>query len=124
MALKVGKYCQNMKVELQAQKCIGKTRRDRIRNCQIRNTLNQEPAIKRIETNALRWFGHINRMDKSRKPKQIWEAWVEGRSGRGRPRIDWHGYMDKIVNKKCKTFREAKQLTRDRAKYRKWITTG
>ena len=43
-------------------------------------TLNQEPAIKRIETNALRWFGHINTMDESRKPKQIWEARVEGSS--------------------------------------------
>ena len=46
---------------------------------------------------------------------------VEGSRGRGRPRIDWDGYMEKIVNKKGKTFREAKQLTRDRAKYRKWI---
>ena len=101
------------------RKCIGKTRRDK-----IRNTLNQEPAIKRIETNALRWFGHINRMDESRKPKQIWEARVEGSRGRGRPRIDWDGYMEKIANKKGKTTREAKQLTKDRSKYRKWITIG
>ena len=84
------------------RKCIGKTRRDRIRNCQIRNTLNQEPPIKRIETNVIRWFGHINRMDESRKPKQIWEARVEGIRGRGRPRIDWNRYMEKIVKKKGK----------------------
>ena len=44
-----------------------------------------------------------------------------GQGGRKQPRIDWDGYMEKIVNKKGKTFREAKQLTRDRAKYRKWI---
>ena len=93
------------------RKCIGKTRRDRIRNCQIRNTLNQEPAIKRIETNALRLFGHINRTDESRKPEHIWEARMKGRRGRVRLRIDWDGYMEKIVNKKGKTFREAKQLT-------------
>ena len=106
------------------RKCIGKTRRDRIRNCQIRNTLNQEPAIKRIETNVLRWFGHINRMDESRKPKQVWEARGEGSRGRGRPRIEWNNYVEKIVNKKGKTVREAKHLSSDRINYRKWITIG
>jgi hypothetical protein len=37
----------------------------------------------------LRWFGHLNRMDKERLTKQVWEARREGlgmKGPRGRPR--------------------------------------
>jgi len=70
------------------RKCMGKTSRERIRNSQIRGIQNQEPVTKMVDKRELRWFGHLIRMDSSKKPWQVWgtrvETWV-----RGRPRIEW-----------------------------------
>ena len=48
------------------RKCMGKTRRNRIRNGQIIGTLNQERVIKMVHRRELRWFGHILMMARSR----------------------------------------------------------
>jgi hypothetical protein len=53
------------------RKCLGKTRRYRIINTQIRGMVNEEPVTKTVERRELRWFGHLIRMDSNRKHKQI-----------------------------------------------------
>jgi len=70
------------------RKCMGKTSRERIRNSQIRGILNQEPVTKMVDKRHLRWFGHLIRMDSSKKPWQVRDTRVET-WGRGRPRIEW-----------------------------------
>lgn len=70
------------------RKCMEKTSRERIKNSQIRGTLNQEPFTKMVDKRELRWFGHIIRVDSSKKPWQVWDTRVET-WGRGRPRIEW-----------------------------------
>jgi hypothetical protein len=35
------------------------------------------------------WLGHVIRMDKTRPVKKIFEGKLEGRRGRGRPRLRW-----------------------------------
>jgi hypothetical protein len=52
-------------------KCMGKTRRDRIRNSQIRGILNQEPVTKMVDRRELRWFRHLIRINSNRKPRQV-----------------------------------------------------
>jgi hypothetical protein len=73
------------------RKCVGKARRDRIRNSHIRGLLNQEPVTTMVDRRELRWLGHLIGMHSSRKLSQVWERRVEGMQGRGRPRIDWKG---------------------------------
>jgi len=70
------------------RKCVGKARRDRIRNSQIRGLLNQEPVTTVVDRREMRWLGHLIGMDSSRKLRQVWERRVEGMQRRGRPRIE------------------------------------
>ena len=44
----------------------GVTRRDRIRNENIRKSLSVEPVLTIIERNQLRWYGHVLRMPDTR----------------------------------------------------------
>jgi hypothetical protein len=42
-----------------------------------------------IEIRRLEWLGHVIRMDETRSVKNIFEGKLEGRRGRGRPRLRW-----------------------------------
>jgi hypothetical protein len=42
-----------------------------------------------IKIRRLEWLGHVVRMDKTRSVKKIFEGKLEGRRGRGRPRLRW-----------------------------------
>jgi hypothetical protein len=42
-----------------------------------------------IKIRRLEWLGHVVRMDESRSVKKIFERKLEGRKGRGRPRLRW-----------------------------------
>ena len=82
------------------RKCKGKTSRERIRNIQIRGILNQEPVTKMVDKREQKWFGHLIRMDSIKKPRQVWDARVEGTWGRGRPRIEWEELVWKLTKKR------------------------
>jgi hypothetical protein len=60
-------------------KIVGKTKRDRVRSERIREQVGQESERRVLEERQLRWFGHVYRMERERKPNQFMEAWVEGR---------------------------------------------
>ena len=49
----------------------GVTRLDRIRNVKIREELQLESTAEFIERRQLSWWGHINRMKKSRQVRQV-----------------------------------------------------
>ena len=74
---------------------IGKTRRDRVRNEDVRKEIGVDKMNDRIERNRLRWFGHVKRMEEGRLPKRMMEMKFEGKRARGRPRTRW---MDSIKN--------------------------
>ena len=48
----------------------GVTLFNKVRNSEIRKSLNIEPLLLRIERSQLRWFGHVSRMPQERLPKQ------------------------------------------------------
>lgn len=64
----------------------GLTLRDRVRSSAIREGLNIEPLLLRIERSQLRWLGHLLRMPSNRLVQQIWNACPTGPRPRGRPR--------------------------------------
>lgn len=105
------------------RRTVGKTRRDRIRNEQIREEVKQKKTLSDIvEERQLKWYGHVQRMDEGRKVKQVQEMGVEGRVGRGRPRITWQNRIERIGEKRGKTLVEMKRMSRDRKSWRRWTT--
>ena len=42
-----------------------------------------------IKIRRIEWLGHVSRMNETRCVKKIFERKLEGRRGRGRPRLRW-----------------------------------
>jgi hypothetical protein len=52
-----------------ATEIVGKTKRDRVRSERIREQVGQESVRRVLEERQLKWFGHVYRMERERKPK-------------------------------------------------------
>ena len=98
---------------------VGKNRRDRIRNERIREVGQRKTIFNIIEERQLRWFSNVRRMGEDRKAKQAYEMRVEGRYGRGKPRITWEDGIQRIGQKHGRTLAKMK-LCEDRMEWRKW----
>ncbi|MGH2507006.1 MAG: reverse transcriptase domain-containing protein [Ktedonobacteraceae bacterium] len=77
----------------------GLTLRDRVRSSAIREGLNIEPLLLRIERSQLRWLGHLLRMPSNRLVQQIWNACPTGPRPRGRPRNRWRDQVLKTCER-------------------------
>jgi hypothetical protein len=42
-----------------------------------------------IETKQLQWYGHVQRMEERRLPKEFTKSLPPGRRNRGRPKLSW-----------------------------------
>jgi hypothetical protein len=98
---------------------IGKTRSDQIRNTTIRNQLKQESVKLLMEKRTLRWYGHAVKMDLERRLKLVLEATPE--RGRGRPRLQWEEYVERLACKRGRKLPEVKRMAQNRKEYRKWL---
>ena len=66
-----------------------------------------------IKIRRLEWLGHFIRMNETRSVKKIVEGKLEGRRGRGRPRLRWiDGVKDDLRKLGVKRWR-AKALNRE-----------
>uniref|UniRef100_A0A8D8LKZ5 Craniofacial development protein 2 n=2 Tax=Cacopsylla melanoneura TaxID=428564 RepID=A0A8D8LKZ5_9HEMI len=79
---------------------VGKTRRDRIRNENIRSMVGTEKLQNRIEKTRLRWYGHVKRMDDNRIAKKMLELKIEGVRSKGRPRMRYRDMISSDMNKR------------------------
>ena len=102
------------------RKTTGNTRRDRIRNQNIREELKVEPLIETIEKTTLRWYGHVVRMKEERLPRKMLEVRSLGTRGKGRPRIEWEEYVEGLCTARGKTKKDIKRLALERKEFRKW----
>ena len=64
-------------------------------------------------------FGHIERMERVRLVKNIYQAEVEGNRGRGRPRRRWMDGVKGCVSDRGLTTPEAKECVKDRREWRR-----
>jgi hypothetical protein len=71
------------------RKVVNKTRRDHVRNEEIRKTVGTIPIVKYIERQRLKWFGHLMRMKPSSPAARAYNMRIESPRGRGRPRRRW-----------------------------------
>lgn len=96
----------------------GVTKRDRIRNEEIRNRLGAEQLQRKIERHQLRWFGHLVRMNGTRRVKVLWEMGTDRRRTRGRARNSWNGEVAKALEKKGSNWTLARRVALDRNRWR------
>ncbi|PUZ75050.1 hypothetical protein GQ55_1G117000 [Panicum hallii var. hallii] len=93
----------------------GHTRRDRVRNEEIRDRVGVAPIEEKLIQHRLRWFGHVQR----RPPEAPVRSGVLKRGdnvkrGRGRLRLTW----DETVKRDLKEWNIAKELAMDRSAWR------
>jgi hypothetical protein len=88
----------------------GVTRKNRMRNDDIRKELGVKNILQYIEETQLRWFGHVKRMTDNRLPKQ-WLEWKPNTSRpRGRPRKRWMDNIKEAVEGRGSTLDEIERL--------------
>ena len=104
-------------------KCLrsmtGVSRLDRVRNevVRARTGVRRELAA-RVDTDVLRWFGHVERMDNEQPLKKVMNVKVDVRSARWMP---WFGWMDGVKrapNDRRMDVREASESARNRNEWR------
>ena len=71
-----------------------------------------------MDGNVLRWFGHVVRMDNERLTKRVWNAEVDGRNVRGRPRFGWMDGVKRALNNRGMNVIEANERARNRSEWR------
>jgi len=75
----------------------GVTRRDRIRNVDVREEVGMRlDVVKRIQGRRLRYFGHVVRMSNDRLPNIVLFGHVHGARRKGRPHKRWINNLDEV----------------------------
>ena len=90
----------------------GVTRRDKIRNTQIRQELNVLPLLEDIERNKLRWYGHVKRMGEEKKPRKYLEWRPQGKRPVGRPRKRWIEGVSSALERRGTSLAEVEESRR------------
>jgi hypothetical protein len=66
------------------------SRKDKIRNTIIKQKMNvTRSLLEDINTKQLKWYGHVQRMEEGRLPKQVMKWNPPGRRKRSRPKLTW-----------------------------------
>jgi hypothetical protein len=66
------------------------SRKDKIRNTVIKQKMNVEISLlDDIKTKQLQKYGHVQRMEDGRLPKEVMKWRPPGRRKRGRPKLTW-----------------------------------
>ena len=69
---------------------------DKVESADIRESLNIESLLLRLERSQLRWYGHVTRMSQERTAKKLLCSTPIGRRPRGRPRTRWRDYVEDL----------------------------
>ena len=74
----------------------GLTLLDKVKSADIREFLNIEALLLRLERSQLRWYVHVTRMSQERTAKKLLCSTPIGRRPRGRPRTRWRDYVEDL----------------------------
>jgi hypothetical protein len=112
-----GQHIQKMSVaEMRMLRWLcGHTRKDRIRNDDIRDKLGVASIQEKLVQHRLRWFGHIQRMPPEASVRSgILSRPENTRRGRGRPRLTWEEAIKRDLNE----WNIPKELALDRSAWK------
>ena len=103
----------------------GVTRRDRVRNEEVRERVGVDIALAdRVEERVLSWFGHVERMSGERMTKRVYGSSVGGVRGRGRPPKGWLSGVRDAVEKRGMTVENARMVCQNRNEWRAIVYGG
>ena len=71
----------------------GLTLLDKVKSADIRESLNIESLLLRLERSQLRWYGHVTQMTQNRTAKQLLYSTPSSRRPLGRPRTRGRDYV-------------------------------
>ena len=86
----------------------------RITNEELRSRMGLECISEVIRRGRLRWYGHVERMDKDSWVSKVRSVNVEGSVGRGRPKKTW----DEVVQADLRAKGLSREVAHDRAAWR------
>jgi hypothetical protein len=93
----------------------GHTRRDRVRNDDIRERLGVAPVEEKLVQHRLRWFGHIQRRPAEAPIRNgVIRRTGNNKRGRGQPNLTWEESMKRDLKDWCIT----KELALDRREWK------
>ena len=72
----------------------------------------------RADQRVLRWFGHVERMDKCRIARRVQMAQVSGGRVRGGPRLGWMDGVKVALGNRGMTVEAARKCAKDRKEWR------
>ena len=102
----------------------GVTRRDRLRNVDIRKELKVKNILTIIEESQLRWYGHMRRMDDTQIPKKLFNWRPKTKRPTGRPRKRWIEGVREAITSRGRDWRQVdrEQMFLDREAWRAFWT--
>jgi hypothetical protein len=68
-------------------------------NLELMTNYKSQDIVNVIKIQRLEWLGHIIRMNEARALKKIFKGKLEGRRGRGRPRLRWMKDVEEDLRK-------------------------
>ena len=90
-AMKVTNKRKNTSTEMRMLRGIlGVSRREHMRNEDIRRILHITPIDEVMRGGRLRWFGHVQRRDADNVTRRVTNLAIPGTRRRGRPNKTWH----------------------------------
>ena len=113
--------------EMRALRAIrGVTRRDRMRNDDIRRELGVESILEVVDKSKLRWYGHVQRMNEDQFPRKYLQYRPHGRRPVGRPRRRWmEGVGEALTAREINLADvEREELYTDRQEWRRIVHRG
>jgi hypothetical protein len=107
------------------RRIAGVTRRDRLRNTDIRMALGvTRDVVNHVRAKRLSYYGHVVRMEPFRIPNIMMYGRVQGKRPRGRPRKRWLENIKDDCQLLSITIDEVDRLARDRVRWRsavRWL---
>jgi len=95
--------------------------KDKVRNEAIRDNTGQDMLEVIVRKRRLRWFGHVQRMEDSRRGKQALEWIPDEKKKRGRPRITWRDRVwTRYVECMNMTWEDVCHEATDRKEWKEW----
>ena len=78
----------------------------------------------RIDEGVLRWFAHLERMERRMIAKRVYVGEYDGSRSPGRPRKRWLDTTKECVKKRGLDVRQARRMVQDRTKWRGFRNYG
>lgn len=121
---KVTKVLAN-KLQVIVNKCLRKIFKihwpELITNDELMRRGNQDPINEVIKKRKYGWLGHTLRKQTTNISREALEWNPQGSRKRGRPKITWKRSIEKEIREEGKSWRELKELARNRVRWRTFV---